>query len=89
MRRTASTLLDVLPDGNDVIDLVFEGANPNPARLACPARDLRSSSPAEPCRLSMPGTATSRSALPAIESPDHAHARKRATEPGECGRREP
>ena len=40
MRRTASTLLDVLPDGNDVIDLVFEGANPNPARLACPARDV-------------------------------------------------
>ena len=40
MRRTTSTLLDVLPNGTDVIDLVFEGANPNPARLACPARDV-------------------------------------------------
>ena len=35
---TAATLLDVLSDGNDLIDLVFEGANPNPARLDCPSR---------------------------------------------------
>ena len=40
MQRTAPTLLDVLPDDSDLIDLVFEGANPNPARLDCPARDV-------------------------------------------------
>jgi AraC-like DNA-binding protein len=39
MQRTAPTFLDVLPDDSDLIDLVFEGANPNPARLDCPARD--------------------------------------------------
>ncbi len=40
MHRTASTRLDVVPDGNDVIDQVFEGANPNPARLGCPGRNV-------------------------------------------------
>ena len=40
MQGTASTLLDVLPDDYDVIDLVFGGANPNPARLDCPGRDV-------------------------------------------------
>jgi hypothetical protein len=37
---TASTCLDVLPGGNDVIDLVFEGANLNPERLDCPTREV-------------------------------------------------
>ncbi len=40
MNRTASIVLGVLPAGNDLIDLVFEGANPNPGRLDCPAREL-------------------------------------------------
>ena len=38
MHRASSTFLDVFPGGNDVIDLVFEGANPNPGRLDCPSR---------------------------------------------------
>jgi hypothetical protein len=40
MRRTSPPILDVLPGGKDVIDLVFEGANPNSARLDCPAREV-------------------------------------------------
>ena len=40
MDRTASPCLDVLLGGNDIIDLVFEGANLNPARLDCPTREV-------------------------------------------------
>ena len=40
MHRTPSTCLDIVPGGDDVIDLVFEAANPNPARLDCPAREV-------------------------------------------------
>lgn len=40
MHRASSTFLGVLPSGNDLIDLVFERANPNPARQGCPAREV-------------------------------------------------
>ena len=82
MRRTASTLLDVLPDGNDVIDLVFEGANPNPARLACPARDVLEQLAGRALPIEHAGYSPSRAVLSLLSRvPDHAHARKRATEP--------
>jgi hypothetical protein len=40
MHRTSSRFFDGVPDGNAVIDVVFDGANLNPARLDCPTREV-------------------------------------------------
>lgn len=40
MHPISSASLDILPSADDVVDLLFQEASPNPARLDCPGREV-------------------------------------------------